>query len=467
MGAKTNDRKMGVKVAINQNAISYVKNELLPIAEQAALASVIPDMNEIVHINGIGNVDVTLKNIKLNRLSLADCEILFEPGNVLYFDFTGLNLDITLDWHYREESWPHIADSGSGEGSTTTASGMVPITVGTDSTGHPTAVFSSCNLDLSSLSIKLHGASSWFYQAIINMFHKKIVQSIQNGICGALTGELQIKLSQFLATIPLQYPVFDVFALDYSLGYPGGLVITSDKHLVASAAGEFFPKGGQPGGAPGTPVAMPDSVTDNHFQIFISDFSVESLGYVAVKSGRANMEIYKDMVPVMAQAFFTTDFYGQYAPGLIEKYGSTDISMYIDLNQIPDVIFTETDDIDVKAGVELTIRCNNSGGKPENAFTMLLSCHLDGDAEVNSSTVYGKLTTLSITASLVQSQVGNVDVSGFNDLIQLAISMGLDAVNEILQQGTPLPAIPFVEYTNPKIIYKKDYAVVATDIHFG
>jgi len=459
--------KAGVRVSVTQGALSYLKDQALPIAEAAALKAVIPDMEETTHIAVIGDVDLQLKNMKINVLSVQNSSILLNSGNVISVAFSGLTLDITLDWHYRECSWPHIADYGTGEGSIASASGSVSVLVGSDSTGHPTAKINTCNIDLSGLKIKLHGGTAWLIDAIIGLFHKRIVASLEDGICQALTGTVQAQLTEFLESVPVRHDLGNYFAIDYSLAYPNGIAITPDGILFGSLAGEFFRKGGQPGQAPGQPVQMPVSVTNTQFQIFVSDYSVESLGFTAVKSGLAQYLITKDMAPVMAQDFFMTDFYGQYAPGLLDKYGSgTEVALFLAVEQTPDVVFTAKDGIDVKVGVELTIRGKNKAGTFEDAFTVLLSCDVDGVARVNNTVISGELTTVTATASLVQSHVGNVDIDGINDLVQFALSMGIDAVNEILANGTPLPTLPGLQFVNPSIIYKDDFIVVATNIRY-
>jgi len=205
MGVKNTGDKVGVKVSVSQNALTYFKDQLLPLAEQAALTSVIPDMTERVHVPVVGGVDLTLKNMKLNRLSVQNSSIILNSGNSIAVGIVGLNVDITLNWHYREVNWPHISDSGSGEGSTTRAGGNIVFSLGSDATGHPTAVITSCGLDLSTLSIKLHGGASWLYDAIINMFHKKIIESLDKGVCKALTTDAQAAISQFLTQAPVQH----------------------------------------------------------------------------------------------------------------------------------------------------------------------------------------------------------------------------------------------------------------------
>jgi len=460
--------KIGVKVAMSQEAMTILKDELLPIAEAAALSADIPDMSEKTHVPVVGNVEMTMKDMKLNRLKVENSSVVFTTGNTVQVSFTGLSLDITLHWHYRESSWPHISDSGSGEGSTSHASGTVAFVVGSDATGHPTAKFSTCGMDLSGLSISLHGGASWLYDVVISLFHSKIVHALESGLCKVLNNDIQLQLNQMLEEIPIQYDIDEHIAIDYSLGFPNGAYVTDDGFLVATSQGEFFPKGGQPGNAPGEPVAMPDAPTKSQFQVMASEFTVESLGYTAVQTGLAEMVVTKDMAPAMAKDFFSTDFYGQYAPGILDRFGAgADVELFIALHETPDVIFTQANGIDVKAGVEMTVRAMNSSTKAfDNAFTLLLTCDVDGEAKVSDTTISGQLTDASATASLVQTQVGTVDIDGFNDLIQFVLMTAIDTANQLLAKGTPLPSIPGMEFVNPNILYRDGYLVVATDIHF-
>jgi len=465
--AKSNGNKIGVKVAVSQGALSYMKDQMLPAAEQAALSAEIPDMDASGSVPVVGKVEIHLKDMKLERLAVGNSSITLNSGNAVGVTITGLNMDLKLAWHYRESSWPHISDSGHGTASTTHSSGKVAFSIGTDSNGRPTAKISTCQLDMSDLDVSLSGGASWLYNFVISLFHGKIVSALESAVCNTLTGDVQKQLDELLANIPVQEPVGDHLAIDYSLSSSNGIVITPEQFLIASSAGEFYPRNGQPGKAPGQPVEMPNSVTNNHFQIFASEFSAESLGFAAVTTGMTEMLITKDMAPSAALAFFVTDFYGQYAPGLIDKYGAgQDVALFLALHQTPDIILTQANGIDVKAGVELTIRAKNSAGTFEDAFTVLLTCDVDAIAKVDNTVISGQLTNVSATASLVSTHVGNVDISGINDLVQFALSMGIDSVNQILAEGTPLPSMQGLSFVDPTIIYRDGYLIVATNINF-
>jgi len=468
MSAPSNSNKIGMKVAVSQGALTYMKDQMLPAAEAAALSASIPDMTEKTSVPVVGKVEVNIRNIKLNTLSIANSTISLNSGNLISVGITGLKLDISLGWHYRESRWPHVSDSGHGKAKTSRSSGHVSIAVGSDSTGRPTAKFASCQLDMSDLSISLSGGASWLYNAIISLFHGKIVSSLESSICKALTGDIQSQLDDLLRSIPVQQPVGDHLAIDYSLSDNNGIVITPEQFLIASSAGEFYPRNGQPGKAPGQPVVMPDHVVDKHFQIFASNFSAESLGYASVIAGVAEMVVTKDMAPAEAKDFFSTDFFSQYAPGIIDKFGSgKDVVLFLAVHQTPDVIFSQANGVDVKAGVEMTVRAKNSAGAFEDAFTLLLSCDVDAVAKVNGTIISGELTDVSATASLVQTHVGDVDVNGINDLVQFALSMALDTVNQMLAKGTPLPSMQGLDFVNPTILYRDGYIIIATDIKFS
>ena len=464
--ANTGD-KVGVKVAVSQAALGYLKDQMMPVAEAKALAAQIGDMEARASVPVVGKVDMKIRDMKLNRLHVSNSTIELVAPSTLAVSFTGLDLDVTLRWHYREVKWPHVSDSGRGEGKTTRASGRVVLALGTDVQGRPTAKITGCGLGLKDLSLKLHGGASWLYNAVISMFHGKIVRAIDSAVCGALTGDVQALLDKMLAQIPVQEPLGKYFALDYSLANPGGIVMTAEHELVASSQGEFYPQGGAPGKAPGVPAAMPNSVANTMFQIFISSFSAQSLGYVAASQGLVRKDFTKDMAPLMAQAFFTTDFYAQYAPGLVTKYGAgKEVALHFEMHSTPTVAFSEQDKAVVRAGVEMTVRAKNAAGAFEDAFTMLLMATCVGSAKVENTVISGELADANATASLVQSQVGDVDLNGFNDLITFALSMATGTVNEILAKGAPLPSMQGLDFVNPTVLYRNGYIVVTTDIKF-
>lgn len=465
--ANTGD-KVGVKVTVSEAALGYLKDQMMPVAEAKALAAQIGDMEARASVPVVGKVDMKIRDMKLNRLHVSNSTIELIAPDTLAVGFTGLDLDVTLRWHYREVKWPHVADSGRGEGKTTRASGRVVFAIGTDAQGRPTAKIRECGLGLKDLSLKLHGGASWLYNAVISLFHGKIVRAIDGAVCGALTGDVQALLDKMLAQIPVQEPLGRYFAIDYSLANPGGIVMTAAHELVASSQGEFYPQGGSPGKAPGAPAAMPDSVARAMFQIFISSFSAQSLGYVAASQGLVRRDFTKDQAPLMAQAFFTTDFYAQYAPGLVAKYGAgQEVELHFEMHSTPSVAFSARDKAIVRAGVEMTVRARPAAGAAfEDAFTVLLMATCVGSAKVENTVISGELADANATASLVQSQVGDVDLNGFNDLITFALSMATTAVNEILAKGAPLPSMQGLDFVNPTVLYRDGYIVVTTDIKF-
>lgn len=457
--------KVGVKMTMNQYALNHIKDALLPVAERAALTANIPDMEETAHAPVIGKISVHLKNIKINTLTVKNSSIIFASNNQLVVTLQGVHIDVHLGWHYREKSFPHVHDSGTASASTSNAGGDVVVVVGVDAHGHPTAQIAQGFISLGSLSISVHGGAKWLYQVLISVFHDKIVAAIQKGLNSALTGQIQSQLSRLLANVPTQHSLGNNLAIDYSIGR----IAIQNNLLTAGSAGEFFPKGSQPGKAPGSPIAMPDSIVNKQVQIFLSSFTGESLGYAIMNSGLGHRTLNKDQVSSIAKQFFNTNFYSQYAPGIIKKFGANvDVQLYLGLHQTPNVIFKVGQKAEIKAGLELTVRVKTGSGSFNDAFTVLVNTDVHGDVKVSNTVISGSLTDVTCTsATLVQTQVGSVDVNGINDLFQFAMSMSQDYINGILAKGAPLPAMPGMKFLNPQVIYQDGYIVVATDISFS
>lgn len=463
-GALAASNKLGLKATMRQSGLTYMKNTLLPVAEKKVLASSIPDMKEREKIKVVGKVDVELRNMKINRFHVTQSSLTATAPGYVTVSFAGLDMDATLNWHYRKVHWPHIRDSGRGEAKTTKTQGSVRVRLGTDSAGRPTATIDQCAMKMSDLSIKLHGGASWLYNLFIKMFHGKIVNALDRAVCNVVTGDVQKMLAKIMATIPVQQNVGKSLAIDYHLV---GINATASHDIVLGSPAEFYPQGGSSGGAPDAPVTLPDVVGDSQFQVIMSAFSARSIAYAAMKANLLKRDMTKDKAPAAAAAFFTTDFYGMYAPGMITKFGAgKEVSMHLEVHNTPAVQFNPTSGITVRGSVELTVRARNAAGAFEDAFTIALDTTCAATAKIKDLLIIGEITDAKAKASVVQSQIGNINVDGFNELVVFALSIGQEMANELLAPGTPLPTAQGIRFVNPKITYGNMYLAVTTNIEF-
>ena len=122
------------------------------------------------------NLHTNLQEIVQTSLGSDGINVL--NGQGLQFTISGLFCNTHMNWHYREDSWPHISDSGSADIGVSGVSVVVNIH-GFQSNQRPQVTVLSDGVNIGDLSIHLHGGASWLYQIFVNIFKGQIKDSIQ------------------------------------------------------------------------------------------------------------------------------------------------------------------------------------------------------------------------------------------------------------------------------------------------
>jgi len=97
------------------------------------------------------------------------------------------------------------------------ASIALSLSLGNDSTGHPTISSAGCNCTISSISLELSGGSSWFYNMLTGYAEKPIRSQLQKKLCDATTEVINRNANDLLKSFPLQQIINTNWLLDYRL----------------------------------------------------------------------------------------------------------------------------------------------------------------------------------------------------------------------------------------------------------
>jgi hypothetical protein len=79
----------------------------------------------------------------------------------------------------------------------------------------------------------------------------------------------------------------------------------------------------------------------------------------------------------------------------------------------------------------------------------------------------GNLTLGKLQNSLKSSEIGNFDVAKLNSALNLIFDkVVIPAINEVLNNGFPLPTIPGLKLVSPTIYFGNEFVSVATDVKY-
>ena len=457
--------KVGVKVAVNQGALNYIKDQLMPLAEARARAAHFDDMESDTRVRGLGRVRIEVNNLVLTNFHVSSSSIELVPPNNLLVCFNGINIEAEMRWRYKLRRL-HTSDRGRGEGSTWGSSGRVMFAVGTNTQGRPTVTVSDCWVTINDFHFRVHSSASWLYNLLINLFHGQIVRSIDRAVRHAITNDFQEMIANMLAKIPLQEHVGNRYMIDYRLSHPTGIFITPDRQLVSQSPGEFFLVDKRPGQSPGLSACMPNNENGSMFQIFISAASIQSLCSAAICSGSLKRD-YNGESSIVPMPFLSTGFYRNHVPGLVSKYGSDKkVSLHFEIRETPEVTISETRRVTVEAKIEMTASVQNAPDSYETAFDVVLKTTCSAIAQVAGTTISGEILDIFTKAELLHSSVGDVDTSIINEVANTFLLVWKPEYNKKLAKGAPLPSMKGVQFIDPQVHYHEGFIAVTTNINF-
>lgn len=132
-----------------------------PTLQAALKTASIPDFTDNVD-TPVGHVKFTLSGIHIESDAVTNSSIASSAAG-LSLSLSGITIAIKGHWHYREDSWPHISDSGSLDANTHGASIGATITFGATAAGQPSVHVAACTSNVGDLSVEFHGGASWLY----------------------------------------------------------------------------------------------------------------------------------------------------------------------------------------------------------------------------------------------------------------------------------------------------------------
>ncbi|XP_058848141.1 bactericidal permeability-increasing protein-like [Acipenser ruthenus] len=266
------------------------------------------------------------------------------------------------------------------------------IGVSRDETGCPTVSSASCSTSIGGVRIKFHGGASWLY----NMFSKFIEKALRKAL--------------------------------------------SDK-------GEFYNIGQHhepPFTAP--PFSLPEQASSMLY-IGVSEFTLNSAGFVYYSAGVLNTNVTDDMIPKSSPLRLNTQTFGVFIPQIAQSYPNMSVKLIVQATQQPHATMQPSNvTVEVMGSIAAYVI------KPDSTLAPLFVLGMKASTSANLLISGKKL-------------VGSIQ--SLQTVLQLALkSAVLPKVNELLKEGFPLPTIDKMNLVNAQIQILKDYVLIGTDVAF-
>jgi len=453
----------GFKTTVTQNGLDYLKGVGVELLEKVIDKISIPNLSGEAE-TPIGKIDWDLSNLVLDKFAIGSSSVTLLPNQGLTLALTGVSCHVGLDWKYKKKSWPHISDHGSADVDVA-LSAAVQLQV-TESNGRPVLNVLQDAVSIGELKIHLHGGASWLYQIFINIFSHQIKDAISKALTSAITQNIDKGLNKALSTLPISEPISKHAEINFELvSNP----VFTNTYMEIPELGEFYSID-NPQECPNNicpRVQIPDIITNEMLQMFITDFVANSAGFTFFELGKLKATIMDKDIPSWSPMRLNTSSFQYLIPTLYQYYPNMLMQINVYSTQPPEATFSAKG-VSILAPGDLEVVVVMPNGTLATTFTLTGWVATAGTVMISGLTLSGNLTYLNGNFSLQSSEIGPINVKVFDSLLNLLFSSGVvPAVNAILQKGFVLPTIQGLTFINPVIGFGDRFLYVSTSIQYN
>ncbi|XP_019854891.1 PREDICTED: bactericidal permeability-increasing protein-like isoform X1 [Amphimedon queenslandica] len=455
----------GFRLTITSKGLDYVIETGIPILEQQLSNIDIPDISGSAS-SPIGTIDYELKNIKLSNLKIPTYSM--KPGTSgLTIALSSVSVSGKADWHYKQKSWPGISDSGSVDISADGIAITISAVLGSDSSGHPTLKTTGCSFSIGGLHVTFHGGASWLYNLFSDNIADSLKSSLQGQLCSAATDAINKEANHALETLPIVEKVDDYSEVNYSLTK---VPVFTSTYIETDHKGEFFLIA-HPSEAPFTPNPLPPvNASDKMIYVWITEYLVNTAGFVYQESGILAYNITADQIPSSFPISLNTSSFKFLVPQLFNAYPN----MLMQLNIIsvkPPLVQISPQMVNLTLVGTLGVNVVYPNKTEVTAFVLAVtvyadahvSIHADGTQEI----VSGNCTLLKFDMSLASTSIGQFSLAPLQVTVNALINaFVLPQANKYTMRGITIPMFDGVSFVNPQLELGEGYILVNSDINY-
>jgi len=406
--------------------------------------------------------DYDVTNIKITTLTYGSATI--GMNNQLSFDLNNLHLHITLNWHYRENVWPHLPQ-GSGTADVDAAQVHIGVALVTGITADNklTAKVGNIAADLRSVNIKTHGSLlSWLYNIIIDLFKNSLKNAAERALHDSLTTLINEQAAKLLADIPYIAKVDSIADLDYHLTSPIAYPAPVGDYIQVDFVGGVFPAGGALPKLPhhGITQYRSGKMLDFVLDQYVLDSALDTYQKAKVFDWLVTQATLPPNSPIKMN---TSDFAIVF-PLLAQKYPNRAMKVRLYTSVAPSLSLTNTaQKVAVPATAVVFVDQDGRQNFTE-AFQLAVTQSGSFEAAIKSNRLFLKLDTLEFSLKVISSNIGAFDETIFNILVGTAINLVIvPGVNAALATGLPLPLIPAITLVDPALQFGAGVVEIGTN----
>ena len=367
----------------------------------------------------------------------------------------------------RNKHFPHISASTDINVDLSGVSFSTTVKLGRDATnGHATLTTSACSGDVGNVHVHVHGSSAWLYKLFDHKFESAMKKGFHSAFCSKITEELDDKGNKALKSLPLLSKFQDLAMINYTLTQDPAYTNTYMAMFLKGA----FQAASQQIQIPFSPAAFPPvQVNGRMLYVWLSDYILNSAGYVFQQTGLLQYTITPKLIPKGFFLQLNTSFFKTFVPSLFKHFPNMSMEIALKSTKPPTVHLTpKGGELSAFGGIDVNVILPNN--TVVNAFTLGLSTDMDLHAQIQSdgrTAITANVTLVSANFKLDSSNIGKFDVNPMKEALNFALKhLVIPAINRYTSKGLVIPTIDGISFVNPRLTFGEDYGLVATDINY-
>ncbi|XP_032897150.1 bactericidal permeability-increasing protein-like [Amblyraja radiata] len=432
----------GLKVRVTQKALDYGRRVGIGVLQQKLREIQIPNMSGKVNVVIIGDIEYSVKSIRIYKLGLPQSTLKFSAGRGIQLSITNGFIGVKGDFSVQKFIFQM---SGSFDVSVSRLSISQKIGMTRDSTGRPALQSVACSTNVGKVDFKFTKRNRWLYNLFRKFLEEPIRKALTKQMCpkisSALRGlekNLKTMESMLFYILPHSAIAFQKLSqdarfkinpfaeVDYSLV---NQIQISNNAMDLDFKGQFYRvgKNKDPPFKP-PPISLP-SQSNRMLYLGISDFLANSAGFVYYEAGVLQMKITDKMIPTTSPVRLNTKFFNQIAPGLQKLYPNMPIEMRLRATRSP-ILQAAKKHINVQAFGALDVCAVQPNSTLASLFVLNIQASVSARVRIAQMKLIGSLQLNSLTLTLGRSNVGPVRVADLELIMNIAVkSVVLPGVN--------------------------------------
>lgn len=214
------------------------------------------------------------------------------------------------------------------------------------------------------------------------------------------------------------------------------------------------------------PIQFPDYLGENKMlHLILSDFVIKTAGEAFHKKGQGKVWITDKMIPSWSPVRLNSSSLSLLIPNLQRSFPNKELRIHLMTTQNPQFDIREQNATTRVIGDIQFFAVDKDELKP--AFTLSGYIIASGKAGLNGNNVYGELLFVSQKFNVKESQIGDINVQMFDDLMNMFFARGIiPALNIKLREGFTLPTLRELDLVNPEVKWQNSFLSISSDVRY-